>query len=254
MISAKVRTANKKRNSIKRKSRERREKYGMMDQMDGSYHDWLENGEKGCLICAVDDATSKITYAKFTKGEGFEDILGFMQERFEKKGKPMSLYVDCHATYKVNSPHDQFDKNMRTRFGRGMEALGVVVIYAKCPQGKGRVENIFKTLQDRLVKEMRVRGIKTYEEANKFLEGYIPYYNEKFGVEAREKGDEHKKLTKEEKENMEWYFAKVEERRVKNDGTIHYDNRVYQIQENTVLKSKKISVKESIYGNVRLYD
>jgi hypothetical protein len=141
MIRAEVRVSNPKRNIIKRKKRERREKYGMMDQFDGSYHDWLENGEKGCLLCAVDDATSKITYARFAKGEGFEDILEFMMKSFEKNGKPMSIYVDCHATYKINSPSDQFDREMKTRFRKGMDALGVMVIYAKSPQGKGRVEN-----------------------------------------------------------------------------------------------------------------
>jgi hypothetical protein len=254
MIKAEVWTANPHRNRVKHIKRERREKYGMMDQLDGSYHDWLENGKKGCLICAVDDATSKISYAKFTKGEGFEDILEFMKENFEKNGKPMSIYVDCHSTYKVNSPNDQFDKELKTRFQKGMEALGVIVIYAKCPQGKGRVERGFKTHQDRLIKEMRVKGIKTYEEANRFLERYVPYYNQKFGVEAKEKGDVHKKLTKDEKKNIERYFAKVVERTVNNDGTIRYDNKIYQIKKNTILKNKRIMVKESIYGNVRLYD
>jgi hypothetical protein len=101
---------------------------------------------------------------------------------------------------------------------------------------------------------MRVKGIKTYEEANKFLEWYIPYYNNKFGVRAKEEGDKHTKLTRKDKNNMERYFAKVVGRTVKNDGTIHYDNKIYQIKKDTILKSKRIMVKESIYGNVRLYD
>jgi hypothetical protein len=101
---------------------------------------------------------------------------------------------------------------------------------------------------------MRVKGIKTYEEANAFLERYIPYYNEKFGKPAKEEGDEHQKLTKEEKENIERYFAKTAERTVKNDGTISYNNTIYQLKKGTILKSRRITVKESIYGNVRLYD
>ncbi|MDR0651281.1 MAG: hypothetical protein LBG59_08005 [Candidatus Peribacteria bacterium] len=104
------------------------------------------------------------------------------------------------------------------------------------------------------MKEMRVKGIKTYEEANKFLEWYVPYYNEKFGVQAKEKGDKHITLTKEEKENIEWYFAKVTERSVKRDGTISYNNTIYQLKKDTILKSRRITVKESIYGNVKLYD
>jgi hypothetical protein len=101
---------------------------------------------------------------------------------------------------------------------------------------------------------MRVRGIKTYEEANEFLERYVPYYNEKFGKPAREEGDEHQRLTKEEKENMERYFATIAKRTVKNNGTISYNNTVYQLEKGTILKSRRITVKESIYGNVRLYD
>jgi hypothetical protein len=101
---------------------------------------------------------------------------------------------------------------------------------------------------------MRVKGIKMYEEANKFLEWYIPYYNNKFGVKSKEEGDVHTKLTKKEKNDMERYFAKVVGRTVKGDGTVHYENRIYQLEKNTILKSKKIIVKESIYGNVRIYD
>jgi hypothetical protein len=101
---------------------------------------------------------------------------------------------------------------------------------------------------------MRVKGIKTYEEANKFLEWYIPNHNNKFGVKAKEEGDVHTKLTKEDKNNMERYFAKVAVRTVKKDGTLHYNNKIYQVQKNTILKCRRITVKESIYGNVRLYD
>jgi hypothetical protein len=105
-----------------------------------------------------------------------------------------------------------------------------------------------------LIKEMRVRGIKSYEEANKFLERYVPYYNEKFGVKAKEAGDQHTKITKEEMENMEWHFAKIAERTVKKDGTISYNNMIFQIEKDTILKSKRITVKESIYENVSLCD
>jgi len=101
---------------------------------------------------------------------------------------------------------------------------------------------------------MRVKGIKTYEEANTFLERYIPYYNEKFGKPAREEGDEHQKLTEEEKENIERYFGKESKRTVKKDGTVSYKKTIYQLEKGTVLKSKRITIKESIYGNMRLHD
>jgi hypothetical protein len=181
-------------------------------------------------------------------------MIGFMLESFERNGKPRIIYVDRHATYKVNNPNDQFNEEMKTRFKRGMETLGVLVIYSKCPEGKGRVERGFGVHQDRLIKEMRVKGIRTYEEANTFLEWYIPYYNAKFGKPPREEGDEHQRLRKEEKEDIERYFAKIARRTVKNNGTISYNNTIYQLEKGTILKSRKITVKESIYGNVRLYD
>ena len=101
---------------------------------------------------------------------------------------------------------------------------------------------------------MRVKGIKSYEEANKYLAEYLEQYNKQFSVKAREEGDKHKLLTTEERENMEWYFAKEEERTVKRDGTISYKNVKYQLAKGTYLKKNTVTVQESIYGNVRLYD
>jgi hypothetical protein len=113
-------------------------------------------------------------------------VYEFWNEYFEKYGKPEIIYVDCHATYKVNHPQDQWDKKMQTRFQRGMERLGILVIYSKIPQGKGRVERGNRTHQDRLIKKMRVRGIKTYEQANQYLDEYLEGHNRKFCVEAKE--------------------------------------------------------------------
>ena len=141
---------------------------------------------------------------------------------------------------------------MQTRFQRGMERLGILVIYSKIPEGKGRVERIHRTNQDRLVKKMRVKGIKKYEEANEYLKEYCEKYNSKFGVKAVAEGDNHTPLTQEEKKEMEWLFAKEEERTVKRDGTISYNNVRYQLSKGTILKKNKVKIKESIYGNVRI--
>ena len=110
-----------------------------MIQFDGSYHNWFENGEYPCLLCAVDDATGRV-YAQFSHGESFEEVFAFWKNYFTLFGKPEKIYVDCHATYKVHSPDDYWDEKRRTCFERGMRKLGVIVIFSKSPQGKGRVE------------------------------------------------------------------------------------------------------------------
>lgn len=95
----------------------------MLVQFDGSYHDWLENGEMKCLLCALDDATSKVIFARFVNGESLQDVFEFWKEYMRKFGKPMAIYLDRHSSYKVNHPNDQFDHEMKTRFQRAMESL-----------------------------------------------------------------------------------------------------------------------------------
>ena len=170
-------------------------------------------------------------------------------------GKPSTIYVDQHATYKVNNPWDQRDKEYRTRFERWMNRLWVEVIYAKTPEAKWRVERVNRTLQDRLVKKMRELKIKTIEEWNRYLkEHYIDWHNKRFWVESREEWDVHQKITKEEINNYYWYFAKEEVRVWRRDGTITYYWREFQLPKNLKLIWRKIIVKEIIYGDVQLYD
>lgn len=157
-----------------------------MIQFDGSYHNWFENGEYPCLLCAVDDATGRV-YAQFSHGESFEEVFAFWKNYFTLFGKPEKIYVDCHATYKVHSPDDYWDEKRRTCFERGMRNLGIIVIFSKNPQGKGRVEKGNRTHQDRLVKKMRLLDIKTIEDGNNYLiERYLEDHNKRFAVVARE--------------------------------------------------------------------
>ena len=244
---------NPRRNKIRHQLRERKSTFWIMRQFDGSYHDWFENGEEWCLLCAVDDATGQVV-AKFTKWESFLEVYDFWLEYFKRFGKPEMIYVDSHATYKVNHPQDQRDVEKTTRFQRGMERLGVLVIYSKVPQGKGRVERGNGTHQDRLVKKMRLECIKTVWDANKYLKKYLKQHNEKFAIKARESGDKHQTFTTQDQQNIERYFAKECIRTVKLDGTLQYNNKTYQIMKWVRLKSNKITVKDSIYGNVNLFD
>lgn len=244
----------KRKIRISRQKRERRPWYGMLIQMDWSYHDWLEDWEKGCLLCAVDDATSNIVEAIFAKGESLQDIYKFWKWYFKRHWKPQAIYLDSHATYKVNHPKDQFDKDMKTRFQRAMEKLWIIVIYSKEPEGKGRVERGFWTHQDRLIKEMRLAEIHNYNEANIFLKDYyLKKHNLKFSVPAKDHWNYHKKITKQELVELEWIFAKNTERTLRKDGTITYMNTIYQILKDQKLSWYTLTIKESIYGHIRIF-
>jgi hypothetical protein len=247
--------ASKRKMIIARQKRERRPWYGMLIQFDWSYHDWIENWEMKCLLVAIDDATSKVVFARFVDWESLKDIYEFWKEYMKRFGKPKSVYLDRHASYKVNHPNDQFDYEIKTRFQRAMESLWISIIYSKEPEGKWRVERWFWTHQDRLVKEMRFVDILCYDDANDFLEKYyIQKHNNKFSVIAKEIWDFHTELTDEEFIELEWIFAKVTNRTLRRDGTIAYMNKTYQILRNqTLLSWYTITVKESIYGHIRLF-
>lgn len=247
--------ADKRKVVIARQKRERRPWYGMLIQFDWSYHDWIENGKTKCLLCAIDDATSKVIFARFVDWESLKDIFEFWKEYMRRFGKPKAIYLDRHASYKVNHPQDQFDHEMKTRFQRAIESLWIVVIYSKEPEGKWRVERWFWTHQDRLVKEMRFVDILCYDDANDFLETYyIQKHNKKFSISAKEEWDFHTELTDQEFIELERLFAKISIRTLRRDWTITYMNTTYQLLKNqTLLAWYTITVKESIYGHIRLF-
>lgn len=254
MIKQWLRVPQKRKIKIARQKRERRPWYWMLVQMDWSYHDWLENWEKKCFLCAVDDATSKVVFAEFADWESIKDIFEFRKKYLEINWKPQAIYLDSHSTYKVNYPKDQFDEEMKTRFQRAMEKLEIIVIYSKQPEWKWRVENWFKTHQDRLIKEMRLSGIKTYQEANKFLKSYyLPKHNLKFSVSPKDNWDYHKKITQEELIELERLFAKSNERILRKDWTINYMKETYQIIKNQEISRYNLVVKESIYWNIKIF-
>ena len=255
MVKQWLRVPKKREVIVKRQKRERRPRYWMLVQFDWSYHDWLENWQIKCLLCAIDDATSWDVYAKFADGESFIEVFEFRKEYFMKFWKPEAIYIDCHASYKVNHPSDQFDREMKTRFQRGMESLWVILIYSKQPEWKGRVERWFGTHQDRLVKEMRLHEVRHYDEANDFLEQYyLPKHNSKFSVLPKEEWNNHKKLTKKELDELEWTLAKVSERTVKRDWTICYMNSKYQLPKWQILQQwRKITIKESVYWKIKMF-
>lgn len=234
MIAAKLwKPKQRKKNKEHRRWRQRKEYYGEMEQFDGSYHDWFEGrAERCCLLASIDDATGKITKAKFDSDEGVIPVHRFWQEYVTRRGKPMNIYLDRYSTYKQNQKSVFDDPNCLTQFERAMEDLSIKIIHAYSPQAKGRVERLFSTLQDRLVKELRLANISTIEQANRFLEIFIPKFNEKFAVLAQKKKDLHRKLNKIEKVNLDSIFAVKETRVVHNDFTIGCKGVWYQLEEN----------------------
>lgn len=237
--------------------RQRKASYGEMIQYDGSYEYWFEGrGEKCCLLASIDDANSEI-YLKFDEHEGVVPTFNFWREYIEEKGKPYSIYVDRFSTYSMNSKLAKENPDTLTQFQRAMEKdLTIEIIHAKSAQGKGRVEKLFKTLQDRLIKELRLQNISTVEEANKFLkEEFVPKFNAKFMVEARSKANLHKKLTKQEEKKLDGIFSRQYERVVRNDFTVSHKKQWYQLtkqQPVTICKKDKITIEERMDNTIHL--
>ena len=159
MIEEKLWIPKKRKKPKYRCSRPRKEHYGEMQQFDGSYEYWFEDrAPKCCLLASIDDATGKITLAKFVQDEGVFPVFGFWYEYLLTHGKPRSIYLDRLRTY-YNNILPERDEQMLTQFQRAMKELNIKPIVAYSPQAKGRIENLFKTLQDRLIKELRLKNI-----------------------------------------------------------------------------------------------
>ena len=234
---------------IHREWRERMALYGELAQFDGSYHDWFENGTEACLLAAIDDATGRI-HAVFEDNEGVRAVFRFWWTYLERYGLPAALYLDKFSTYKINHKNAEDNAGLMTQFGRAMETLGIRVICANSPQAKGRVERSFGTLQDRLVKEMRLAGIRDRASANVFLaDVYLPEHSVRFGVSARKEGDAHRPLTDELRAQLPSIFSLQSTRHVNNDYTIQFKNQWFQLKATTgvtVYKGDTVTIEERL--------
>jgi len=267
MISDSLYTPKSKRTgkkAIHRTWRKPKEQYGELVQFDGSYHAWLEDrllDENGipvkiCLLLAVDDATSAITMAKFDEHEGTFPVFKFWSEYLENIGKPLAIYLDKFSTYKMNSAFARDNHDLKTQFQRAMDSLHIEPISAHSPEAKGRVERAFRTLQDRLIKEMRLRGISTVQEANDFLQNeYSHTYNVKFAKEAQRKGDLHRKITVKERKSLLSVFSRHTERTVFNDFTVAHNNKWFQILPTKgvhICKKDKVIAEDHLDDSVKI--
>lgn len=221
----------KRRNPTHRSRRERKEAFGMMLQIDGSPHNWLEKrGPRLTLIGAKDDATSFV-WARFEEAETTWGYMHLMRDVFLSNGLPLSLYSDRHTIF--HSPKEptiiEQINNIRplTQFGRAMKEVGITIIKAWSAPAKGRIENQWKTFQDRLVVEMRLKGIKTCEEANHFLESFLKAYNQRFCVTPKKQ--EAVFRASPSSSQLDRILCLKETRTVGKDHTISFEGLVLQI-------------------------
>ena len=208
--------------------RERRKRRGELVQIDGSYHAWLEErAAKACLLLFVDDATSEILAAEFVEHESYLTYAALCKRYFRQYGLPEAFYADRFSVFRVNHTNVTTTE-AQTMFERAMQALGIELICASSPQAKGRIERANQTLQDRLVKEMRLAGIRDYQSANTFLAQYLPIYNQKFAVQPASSIDSHEPLRAEN--DLELIFTRRYKRKLSKDLQFQYDRVIYQIQ------------------------
>jgi len=211
--------------------RERRDCFGELVQIDGSPHPWFEErGPKCCLLVAIDDATSQLCSLHFERTETTAGYFKLMHKYIVEHGIPLATYSDRHGIFRINLPTAQEDTE--TQFSRAACQLGIEVICARSPEAKGRVERANQTLQDRLVKEMRLLGISDIESANAYLPTYIKDHNRRFAVEARNSVSAHRKDLP-TKEEMNLIFSYQDERKISKNLEISYENMIYQIKTNT---------------------
>lgn len=259
MIEARLWTPKKDRlRSHFRSWRDRKEFFGEMQQYDGSFHDWFEGRLPGCvLLASIDDATGQIAHARFADNEGVFNTFLFWREYLRELGKPLSIYLDRYSTYKINSGNQKDDPDNLTQFERAMKKdLSVNIIHARSPEAKGRIERLFKTLQNRLPKELRLAKINSIIEANRFLqEQFFPSFNQRFAVLAKKSGNLHRPVSQEELRSLCRIFSIQTPRKVNNDFTVSLKGLWYQLgaeQPALVLKKDTVIMEEHLDNTIRI--
>ena len=215
--------------------RRRRDRIGELVQIDGSQHHWFENRGPECtLIAYVDDATSRILHAAFVPSESTFDYMRETRAYIERYGRPIAFYSDKHAIFRVNNREAASGDGM-TQFGRALDELNIDILCANSPQAKGRVERSFGTLQDRLVKELRLGGISDVPGANAFLPGFLAQYNARFGKAPRSGEDAHRPAS--DAHPLRDVFAWKEERTLSKNLTLQYDKVLFLLEPNEVSRA-----------------
>lgn len=229
--------------------RQRKDCFGELVQFDGSYEYWFEGrGDSCCLLAAIDDATGTVAGARFVTDEGVIPVFSFWKEYLSVHGKPRAIYLDKLSTYRMHITAARENSDSKTQFQRAAESLAIEPLFANSPQAKGRVERLFGTLQDRLIKELRLEGISDMGAANQFLvDTFIPWFNRRFAVAPRRRANLHQPLTQRERSHLDSTFSRHTEHVVQNDYTVQHRKRFYQLSEHqpvTVYKKDTVTVEE----------
>ena len=241
------------RKAIIHQLRERRARTGELVQIDGSPHDWFEGRSAKCtLLVMVDDATSRLMQMHFCHAETTFNYFEAVRSYIEQHGKPLAFYSDKFSVFRVNIPNALSGTGL-TQFGRAMKELSIEVLCAHSPQAKGRVERANQTLQDRPVKELRLRSISSVEAANAYLPEFIKAYNLRFGREPRSVEDAHRPL--EPREDLDRILTLCEWRTLSKNLTLSYNSVIYQISTKRAaytMRRATVEVRESSTGEVRI--
>jgi transposase len=253
MIEEGLWKARKERKETVHQMRERRACFGELVQIDGSPHAWFEQRGPTCtLLVAIDDATGKLVGLLFAEQESFHNYACLAKAYFERYGRPVAFYSDKHGVFRVNQASVGHAEAV-TQFGRAMLDLNIQILCANSPQAKGRVERANQTLQDRLVKEMRLRGISNMEQGNAYLPEFIADFNTRFSVPARSQHDGHRPLT--HLDNLAHILTWQEPRILSKNLTIQFKKVVYQIQTDRpsyALRNAQVTVCEDATGLITI--
>ena len=230
LTNAGVNSPRRRRPPKHRVRRQRMPREGMLIQVDGSYHRWLgKDGPQFTLLLAIDDATGTVVNALFCDLENTHSYFSLLDGLIRRCGIPLALYADRHAVFKYTPPSEA--AGAPTQFSRVMDELGVQLIFAQSPQAKGRVERAAGTFQDRLVSEFRLAGASTIDDANRVLEDFLPRFNGRFKVPARESEVAYRAVA--EGVYPEKILCFKYRRRVARDNTVRYRWRTLQLLPGT---------------------
>ena len=260
MIGGKLWRAKKERSPQVHAWRPRRSRRGELVQWDTSEHDWLEGrGEQLYLIAMIDDATSRL-FARFVRHDTAEENMKLLGDYLKKFGRPVAFYTDKASMFRTAEKRKRDEPGVDqdavemppTQIARALGELGITWIAAHSPQAKGRVERNFETAQDRLVKGMRVAGVKTIEQANQYLtKEYLVWWEQERTVEPASRDDAHRPLDK--SHNLAASLSHVETRQVRNDYTLRWDGQLYQIPRPAVttgLRRANVRVEQRLDGTL----
>ena len=246
--------AKRSKRGTHRRRRPRRPMVGMLLHIDGSKHCWLQGSQRYDLIVILDDANSEIYYAQLVEEESTRTVMAALREVIENKGLFCSLYSDRGSHFFVTpKAGERVDKHRLTQVGRAMKELGVQMIPAYSPQARGRSERNFGTWQGRLPQELRLAGINSLEEANRFLrEHYIEEFNAKFKVAVEQKASAFRRCSR---SDLDWIFTVQTERVVAKDNTVAIGERVWQIEKSrfrSTLADCTVTIHEHLDGRISL--